>query len=77
MNFALFNTDVSLWKNKRESELAKDAVLRVPVQIVDGHVCHYRETLACFSTTEEAEKVLAEAGWTKDEKELPFNYWKP
>lgn len=72
-----FNIDLQLWKNLRAVELAKDAPLRVPVQVYEGHVCHYRECLGRFSNNEEAEKTLTEAGWSKDEAEMPLNYWKP
>lgn len=75
MNFALYNTDQTLWENMRRAELAKDALLRVSVQVIDGHVCRYRECLARFHDRQHAENTLRAADWKRDLAN-GHNYWK-
>jgi len=66
-NMCNYNTDVSLWANKRKS-LAACPNGGALLQIVDGHVHDGLQWLARFTDDSHAERVLLEAGFRKAQR---------
>ena len=63
-NVALYNTDLYLWRNQRESYLERPYGGPV-LQVTEGMVSDGMQVLARFSDDRQAKKVLANAGFRK------------
>jgi hypothetical protein len=58
-----YNTDPQLYKNLKESVLKLDPCLRNGITVIDGHIVFKRGAIGRFTSNQDAEAALREAGW--------------